>query len=337
MYLSFYGLKEKPFAPTPDPRFLYFTPGHREALAHLVYGVQENTGFLVLTGEVGTGKTSLLRALLRRLDSTITVAFIVNSGLPFDGILEYMLEEFGIPTPGASRAQRLVALQRFLLERAHAGQRVLLIIDEAHRLTRSTLEHIRLLSNFESPTQKRLQILLVGQPELRAKLALPALRQLRQRITLRAVIPPLSSQEIRKYIRRRLQIAGARDLDLFTERAVTRIAKYADGIPRIVNTVCEHGLLIGYADQRRRLGADVVKRAVRYLEDGVRPGTARARVSPRGWLPSRRLAWAAALTPMLLGLMALPLVRWEALDSVSHFIAPFVTTLVQSARELLGP
>jgi general secretion pathway protein A len=337
MYLSFYGLKEEPFAATPDPRFLYFTSGHRDALAHLVYGVQENTGFLVLTGEVGTGKTSLLRALLQRLDGTVAVAFIVNSGLSFDGILEYMLEEFGIPTPAASRAQRLVALHRFLSERAHAGQRVLLIIDEAHRLRQGTLEHIRLLANFETPTQQRLQILLVGQPELRAKLALPALRQLRQRITLRAVIPPLSAPDIGRYIRRRLQVAGARDPDLFTERAVSRIARYADGIPRIVNTVCGYALLIGYADQRRQLDVDIVKRAVRYIESGIRPGAARSPRDQRGPHPFRRLAWAAALTPvLLLGLLTFPRVRWETLDSVSHFIGPFVTTLVQSARELLG-
>lgn len=288
MYLSFYGLNEKPFAPTPDPRFLYFTPGHREALAHLTYAVQDNTGFLVLTGEVGTGKTSLLKALLKQLDGSTAVAFIVNSALSFDGLLEYMLEEFGIPTPGASRVQRLVALQRFLIERTRAGQNVALILDEAHHLDPDTLEQIRLLSNFESPTQKHLQILLVGQPELKAKLALPELRQLQQRITLRAVIPPLSSQEIGQYIRRRLQTAGARDLDLFTERAIGRIAAYAGGIPRIVNMVCEHGLLIGYAHQRRRLGEHVAERAIRYLEDGAQPRKARNGVNRRRRLPRRR-------------------------------------------------
>jgi len=290
MYLSFYGLDEKPFATTPDPRFLYLTPGHQEALAHLVYAVQDNTAFLVLTGEVGTGKTSLLQALLNQLDGKTTVAFIVNSGLSFDGILEYMLEEFGIPTPGASRAQRLIALQRFLFERARIGQSVVLILDEAHLLDPGTLEQIRLLSNFEGPRQKHLQILLVGQPELKATLALLELRQLQQRITLRAVIPALSSQETREYIQRRLQTAGARDLDLFTERAISRIAAYTGGIPRIVNVVCEHGLLIGYADQRRRLDIDVAERAVRYLEDGAEPPKAHHGVNWRRWLSGRRFA-----------------------------------------------
>jgi len=324
MYLSFYGLDEKPFATTPDPRFLYLTPGHQEALAHLVYAVQDNTAFLVLTGEVGTGKTSLLQALLNQLDGNTRVAFIVNSGLSFDGILEYMLEEFGIPTPGASRAQRLIALQRFLVERARIGQSVVLILDEAHHLDPETLEQIRLLSNFEGPTQKHLQIVLVGQPELKATLALPELRQLQQRITLRAVIPPLSSEETREYIRRRLQTAGARDLDLFTERAISRIAAYTGGIPRIVNVVCDHGLLIGYADQRRRLDIDVAERAVRYLEDGAEPPKAhrpsrtvplrqrgpRTRPSMRSREASRRLLRIGTPTASLAVLGATMLFLW---------------------------
>jgi general secretion pathway protein A len=299
MYLSFYGLAEKPFATTPDPRFLYLTAGHQEALAHLVYAVQDNTAFLVLTGEVGTGKTSLLQALLTQLDGNTSVAFIVNSGLSFDGILEYMLEEFGIPSPEASRAQRLIALQRFLIERARMGRRVVLILDEAHLLDPRTLEQIRLLSNFEGPTQKHLHIVLVGQPELKTTLALPELRQLQQRVTLRAVIPPLSSQETREYIRRRLQTAGARDLDLFTEGAISRIAAYAGGIPRIVNVICEHGLLIGYADQRRRLDIDVAERAVRYLEDGAEPPKGRHGVIRRRWLSGRRFAGGSSRTAPL--------------------------------------
>lgn len=310
MYLSFYGLNEKPFATTPDPRFLYLSPGHREALAHLMYAVQDNTPFLVLTGEVGTGKTSLLQALLRQLDGNATVALLVNSGLSFDELLEYMLEEFGIPTPAGSRVQRLVALRRFLIERANAGQNVVLILDEAQHLDSGTLEQIRLLSNFESPTQKHLQVLLVGQPELKAKLMLPELRQLQQRIILRAVIPPLSSQEIRQYIRWRLQTAGARDLDLFTEAAIDRITAYAGGIPRIVNIVCEHGLLIGYADQRRRLDVDVAERAIRYLEDGAKSRTAPDGINWRRWPPRWWFPWVR--TPTLRQWAAR---RWSAMRS----------------------
>jgi general secretion pathway protein A len=225
-------------------------------------------------------------------------------------------------------------LQRFLTERTRAGQTVVLIFDEAHHLDPATLEHIRLLSNFESSSQKRLQILLIGQPELKAKLALPELRQLQQRITLRAVVPRLSRHETRQYIRGRLRIAGA-SVDIFTERAVSRIAAYAGGIPRIVNTVCEHCLLIGYQDQKRRLDVDVVQRAVRYLDNGAAPRNSRSGTTWRRWLSRRRVAL-AAFTPVLLSLMvSFPAVRREAVG-MSHFIAPFFATVARSMQELFG-
>ena len=295
MYLSFYGLAEKPFANTPDPRFLYFTPGHREALAHLLYGVQEKVGFLLLTGEVGTGKTTLLHALRQRLDETTATAFIINSGLSFDGLLEYILEDLGIPTPGYSRAQRLVALHRFLIERRRAGENVAIVFDEAQDFDLETLEQIRLLSNFESPTDKLVQILLVGQPELKATLARPELRQLTQRIALRSAIPALSPAESVDYIRHRLQVAGAADPALFTERAVRRITEYAAGIPRFINIVCEHCLLLGYAEQTRRLDVDIVARAIEYLEDGMDLYDEDAVPFWRLWSPGRARAAIASL------------------------------------------
>ncbi len=271
MYLSFYGLAEKPFNTTPDPKFLYLTPGHREALAQLIYGVQEHRGFAVLTGEVGTGKTTLLHAVCQRLDAHTAIAFVSNSTLPFDGLLEYMLEDLGVANGAQSRAQRLFALNHFLIERRRAGQNTVLILDEAQNLDASTLEEVRLLSNFETPAEKLLQILLVGQPELRAKLQLPALRQLRQRISLRCGIAPLTPAETRDYIRARLRIAGAADLGLFSDYALKRIAKYTGGIPRLVNIVCDHCLLIGYADQIRRIGPRIVQEAIESLEEGQRP------------------------------------------------------------------
>src|SRR5204862_4846810 len=200
MYLKFFGLLEKPFNPTPDPRFLYMSPGHREALAQLLYGVQERKGFIVLTGQVGTGKTTLVHALRQRLNGQTAVAFVFNSTLPFDGILEYALQDLGVPKAGESRAQQLIALNNFLVERERAGQNTVLILDEAQNLDASTLEQVRLLSNFETPTSKLLQIVLVGQPELKARLQLPELQQLKQRIGLRCQIPPLASDEIRDYI-----------------------------------------------------------------------------------------------------------------------------------------
>ncbi len=277
MYLDFYGLSEKPFNTTPDPRFLFLTPSHREALAQLTYGVQEGTGLVVLTGEVGTGKTTLIQALMQRLDPQVAVATIVSPMLEFDGLLELILEDFGIDKREETTARRLVALRRFLVERAAAGHRTVIIIDEAQHLQPATLEQIRLLSNYESPSRKLLQIILAGQPELGAKLDLPQLRQVKQRIGLRCTIGPLTPRETRAYIATRLRIAKAPNPGLFTERAVDRVSKYARGIPRLMNIVCEHSLLIGYADQVRRIDHRVVAEAIRAIET-------QDRSSRRRWL-----------------------------------------------------
>jgi general secretion pathway protein A len=289
MYLSFYGLAEKPFNATPDPRFLYMTPGHREALAQLFYGTQERKGFIVLTGRVGTGKTTLLHALCQRLNGQSAVSFVVNSTLPFDELLQYVLEDLGVTKTGESRVQRLMALNHFLIERERAGQNTVLIIDEAQNLDVATLEQIRLLSNFETPTSKLLQILLVGQPELKGRLNLPELQQLKQRVGLRCQIPPMTLEETRAYIRTRLRIAGARDLGLFTDPAVDRISAYSGGIPRLVNTVCDHCLLFGYTDQKRRIDRHIADQAIEYLEEGTRPRPATKQL--RGSRTRRILRW----------------------------------------------
>jgi general secretion pathway protein A len=271
MYLDFYGFNERPFKLTPDPKFLYQTAAHREVLAQLLYGVQQSKGFIVLTGEVGTGKTTLLHALLKRLDENAAVAFFFNSTLSFDGLLEYILEDFGINKPTYTQAQRLFALNNFLIERRRVGQNTVLILDEAQNLDAKTLEQVRLLSNFETPSDKLVQILLVGQPELRTKLNLPELRQLKQRIALSCTIRSLSASEVPQYIRTRLRIARARDLGIFTDGALARIASYSGGIPRVVNIVCDHCLVIGYADQERRIGPHIVDQAIATLEEGSLP------------------------------------------------------------------
>jgi general secretion pathway protein A len=287
VYLDFYGLAERPFSTTPDPRFLFLTPTHREALAQLIYGVREGTGFIVLTGEVGTGKTTLLQALLQRLDSQVAVAMIVSPMLDFDGLLELILEDLGAAKGGHTTAQRLVELHRFLLERAAAGHRTLIIIDEAQHLQPATLEQIRLLSNYESPTRKLLQIILTGQPELGAKLDLPELRQVKQRIGLRCKVSSLTSRETRDYVTTRLRIAKAHNPRLFTEQAVDRMSRYARGIPRLINIVCEHSLLIGYADQTRRIDHRVVAEAIQAIEATERGHgggrKARWRLHPARW------------------------------------------------------
>ena len=274
MYLRFYGLKEKPFNPTPDPRFLYLTAAHREALAQLEYGVKERRGFMVLIGEVGTGKTTLLRTLLDRLDSQTETAFVFNSMMSFDQILAYIVEDFGIVGAKDSHAHRLVALNHFLIERVRRGLNTVLIIDEAQNLDAASLEQVRLLSNFETTNEKLLQILLVGQPELKTKLALPELRQLKQRIGLRSTIHPLSPADAAEYIQHRLAVAGADDstrTPIFTDQAVQRICVYSKGIPRIVNLVCDHCLIAGYADQDRTIDVRTVEEAIDYLEERERP------------------------------------------------------------------
>lgn len=334
MYLTFYGLLEKPFNATPDPKFLHLTPGHREALAQLLYGVQENKGFIVLTGEVGTGKTTLLHTLLQRLDGNAHVAFVFNSMLSFDGIFEYMLEDFGIARPGDTQPQRLFALNSFLIERRRAGHTAILILDEAQNLDPATFEKIRLLSNFETPTEKLLQILLVGQPELEAKLQVPELRQLRQRIALRCRVPVLTREETREYIRTRLRVAGARDLGLFTDRAVDRVATYARGIPRLINILCDHSLLYGYADQKRKIDCDVVEQAIGYLEEGMRQ-----RAAPRRgawWRVAAQAPWGPLLLMVaVLSGGSLATLFPGALQDISRLFAMYLVDIGQAVRDLL--
>ena len=324
MYLDFFGLSEKPFNPTPDPRFLFLTPGHREALAQLLYGVRESKGFMVLTGEVGTGKTTLLQALLKRLDPGTAVAYVFDSTLAFDEILEYVLTDYGIGRPGESRAQRLFALNHFLIERRRAGATTVLIIDEAQNLEPPTLERVRLLSNFESTTEKLLQIVLVGQPELEDRLARPELRQLRQRVGLHCTIPSLTPTETRDYLRSRLRIAGARDLGLFSEAAVRRIAGHARGIPRVINLLADHGLLIAYAERQRIVTRETTDKAIAYLD---RPlgGRAAARVAELGWAVRGAALAAAAAGGVALLALAPPAP-----------LAGAVAGVVDTARHLLG-
>ena len=291
MYLRFYGLREAPFNPTSDPKFLYQSPRHREALAQLLYGVGERKGFLVLTGEIGTGKTTLLRTLLARLDPDLPVAYIHNTALGIEGLVEYMLADWGAPSSGLTHARRLWDLSRFLIDQHRQRRSPVLIIDEAQNLSIPTLEAVRLLSNFETDSAKLVQILLVGQPELRRKLDSPELRQLRQRIGLRYHIGPLAFEEVRAYIQHRLRVAGAPDTGLFTDTAIERISRYSEGVPRIVNILCDHCLLSGYADQKRRVDAGAVAEAIDYLEDGQSTSW------ERRWWTGRRSARGAGWTP----------------------------------------
>ena len=333
--LAFFGLQQKPFNPTPDPRFLYPSPGHREGLAQLLYGVQEQKGFILLTGEVGTGKTTLLRTLLGRLDGNTASAFVFDTTLPFEGLLEYILEDFGVAKPMESHVQRLIALNNFLIERHRAGQNTVLILDEAQNLDLHALEQIRLLSNFETQTEKLLQILLVGQPELLDKLNRPELRQLKQRIGLRYRILPLTAEQTRDYIRTRLRVAGASDLGLYSDAAVTRIAEYSGGIPRLINTLCDHCLVIGYADQIRRINRTIVEEAIEYLEEGQRRPRKPRRVLHTWHRALGRWGLPAAGAVLLGGAAALTIAHRESLRQVLDSSTTTLYGLAHAASSLL--
>ena len=263
MYTSYFGLGEKPFSITPDPRYLYMSGRHAEALAHLLYGINESGGFVQLTGEVGTGKTTVVRTLLSRMPAHADVALILNPRVTPAEFLQSICEELGVPISDAERRSLKLlvdALNRRLLSAHAAGRRVVLIVDEAQNLSPAVLEHVRLLTNLETPTQKLLQILLIGQPELRALLDLPELRQLAQRVTGRYHLEPLNREETRHYVRHRMRVAGA-TADVFTAGALREVHRISGGIPRVINVCCDRALLGAYSSETRRLTARLVRRA----------------------------------------------------------------------------
>ncbi len=273
MYKSFYGLKENPFNVNPDPRFLYLTKQIEEALTGLMYGIQTRKGFITLTGEVGTGKTTLVNRLLDWLHHRQTrTAFLFNSRMNSSQLFDFILAEFDIPCESKSKSQQLLKLNHWLLERYRAGETVVLIVDEAQNLTFPVLEEIRLLTNLETSTEKLLQIVLSGQPELEEKLRLPQLRQLRQRIMLRCHTSPLTAEQTYEYIRERLRIAGADGTPVFSEKAVEAVHLYSMGIPRVVNLLCEHSLVNAFVDQQRPIGPKIVEDVAREFQlDEVEP------------------------------------------------------------------
>jgi general secretion pathway protein A len=300
MYHAHYGLLRPPFEMTPDPAFLYLGDAHREGLATLVYGVQSRKGFVLLTGEVGTGKTTLLHALLAQLDRSTLAAFIFNPRLEPLDFFRLLFDELGIEQRCASKAEYLIALNRFLIERLEKDLPTLLIIDEAQNLSPEMLEEVRLLSNLETPSSKLLQIMLVGQPELAEMLAQPNLRQLRQRIVLRHQLRPFDAQETATYVRERLRMAGYTGEDLFDKRALAELHRATEGVPRLVNVVCDGALLLGYGRDLRTIGAKEVREIARDLAlvpaeaQPVQKNSAGAGDAPRrssgwfGWLRRRQ-------------------------------------------------
>lgn len=299
MYAEFYGLKELPFALTPDPRFIYFTPSHTEVMANLHYGIESGKGLVVVTGEVGTGKTTILRWMMQRLDRTVLVAYIFNPRLSVPEFYQHVATLLGVQN-WETKSDLLLGLGRALEARHSRGLRTVLIVDEAQGLSPHVLEEIRLLSNFESDTAKQLQIVLTGQPELREVLNNPDLRQLKQRIALRCVIKPLPTiEETERYITSRLLVAGAERTHIFSGAAIDFIYRCSDGIPRNVNNLCDNALLAGFAAGETTISRELVEEVAETFDmlpspdHGMQPGEQREAPAPIFPTASRAELWSA--------------------------------------------
>ncbi len=275
MYKKFFGLNENPFNVNPDPRYLYQTPETKETLASLAYGIQQRRGFMLLTGEVGTGKTTLINQLLNWLRmERIATSFIFNPRLSEAEFLDFMMADFGIPADSKMKSQVLLRLNQWLLDRYRTKETAVVIIDEAQNLSLDVLEEIRLLTNLETSSEKLLQIVLSGQPELELKLKLPELRQLRQRITLRSKTLPLTLEQTHGYVARRLATAGANGQAVFMLESVEHVFLHSRGIPRVINLLCEHALITAFAEGVKPVSAEIVEGVSREFELDEFPSTA---------------------------------------------------------------
>lgn len=267
MYCHFYNLKERPFNVTSDPNFFYLSRKHKDAFSHLMYGVSQRKGILVLTGEIGTGKTTLCRYFLNQLGSKVKTALILNPHFSDIQLIEAIVRDFGISSKAKNRLSLISDLNRFLIKESELGNNVMLIIDEAQNLKPQTLEQIRLLSNLETEKDKLLQILLVGQPELNARLALYELRQLQQRVMVRYHITSLEKDEIRDYINFRLDIAGAQGKIRFTDEAIGMIFNFSSGTPRVINIICDRSLLAGFVAETNTIDLNIMNKCLNELGD----------------------------------------------------------------------
>ncbi len=266
MYKDFFELKEYPFSLTPDPKFIVFTPSYNELLAGLYYGIEMAKGLIVLTGEVGTGKTTALRWIIRRLDSSVLAAYVFNPHLTIDEFYGYISEMLGI-RGWNDKTELLVEMGKMLEDRHRRGLRTLLIVDEAHELSDEVMEEIRLLLNFESDNAKHLQIILTGQPELRDKLRQKNLRQLKQRVALRCEMPVLPNvEEVRRYIRERLMIAGTSQKNIFSGEAIDFVFQCSEGIPRLINNLCDNALIAAFAANERQITREMIEEVADNLD-----------------------------------------------------------------------
>jgi general secretion pathway protein A len=269
MYLDFLGLREHPFSITADPSFLYLSRKHREALSHMIFGVRERKGFVEITGEIGTGKTTLCKTLLRHLEPSTRTAVLLQPQVSDLQLLQAVVQDFGLNPMRPTRLSLLTQLNRFLLEEAGLGHSVVLVVDEAQNLSLRLLEQIRMLSNLETDKEKLIQIILVGQPQLRQKLASPALEQLRQRIGVRYHITPLDSDEVRTYIDHRLRVAGSDGTLDWTAEATDAVYQCSRGVPRLINLICDRTLLACYVYRVKRIDGPLVRHSFQELSGQV--------------------------------------------------------------------
>lgn len=354
MYNSYFGFREKPFNVTPDPRFFYNNPVYQEAYASLLYGIRERKGFIVLTGEVGTGKTTILRRLMNNLEATVRSVFFYNTTLSFEELLSFTCDELGLRVEGEGRLQKIDALNEFLIEQLKKGGTGVLLVDEAQNLGEDVLENLRLLSNLETGSEKLLQIVLVGQPELENKLDQPQLRQVKQRIAVRYRLNRLKDREVGPYIDYRLRSIGYEHDDLFTPDGVRQIAFYSQGIPRLINIICDNALVIAYASSKKKVSADMIMEVSRDLRLGPEvPGAKveipKAKVAPQngnelGDKPvqprSSRLAWAGVGGTFLVFLLlggAASVIDPVATKTHLSVLGFQVEELIGSVRESVEP
>ncbi|HWP47815.1 MAG TPA: XrtA/PEP-CTERM system-associated ATPase [Candidatus Limnocylindrales bacterium] len=266
MYTQFYGFREKPFRLTPDTDFFYPSSVHKQALAYLTYGLEDRQGFITITGEVGSGKTTVIQVLLNNLKDTTKVAKVNNTKVTFLQLLEMIVRDFGLPVQGNSKTELLEILNKFLIQQHSLGNYVLLIIDEAQNLSSALLEEIRLLSNLETSKEKLLQIILAGQPELGRKLRLPQLRQLAQRITVTYHMTGMDRKDVESYIQYRLQVAGNQNRALFSSEAIDKITEFSRGIPRMINIICDAALLTGFVSERKQIDEAIIAEVIQELK-----------------------------------------------------------------------
>lgn len=262
MYEHFYNLKSKPFTLLPDPEYLFLSQKHKTALVYLEYGLMDQAGFIVITGEIGTGKTTLIKYFLNKLDDTTKVAYIFNTNITPEQFLKSVTQELEMPSSDGDKTQVLDALNQFLIKEYASKNRVVLIVDEAQNLSLQTLEEIRMLSNLQTEKDHLLQIVLIGQPSLRDKLRHPQLRQFSQRVTVNYHLVPLDLEETKNYIHHRLKVSQAQDTDLFTEKAINAIYQSSKGIPRLINILCDASLVYGFAEELKRIDEQIVEKVI---------------------------------------------------------------------------